>query len=248
MYEHRVGLGVAVALAVALAWVAQSPAHGGDLVGSATAGPYLVELYSAVTTAGGGAGIDYTAYLRGRETGFPVDDARVEMTVIRPNGERLGPARARGFANGYDVVVEVEDPAERSRHRVVVAITGPRGRASAEIDVSVPGAGPAPAGSRPWLWAVAGAAGAAGLGLLVVGSVRGDRNGGRRGLPRRSGESVEPGFGSGTTGVLGARGTNAPANRRRKDGTVGGVDETGGEARRGDGLGNGGAGRHEEGG
>lgn len=171
---------VGAALAASLALAAIASAHGGDKVGEAVAGAYRVELYALGIVQEGRQGIDYTAYLRSRATGFPVDDATVRIAVRRTDGSTVGPRAASAFANGYDTVIPARDLAEREGQRVTVSIAGPLGRATARIVVRsslLPGAAPGAAddGSSPVLWIAIGAAVAALLTAMVVVSVRGDR-------------------------------------------------------------------------
>lgn len=178
---------VAVVLAVAVASACLAPlahAHGGDKVGEAVAGGYRIELYAASVSQDGAVATDYTAYLRRVSTGFPVDEATVEMTVTRADGTRLGPLRANGFANGYDVVVPDTDRTSREGQRVMVRVVdGPEGTAAGRIVVrtsALPGGSPGGGGGGGGVagWAAIGGAVAALLVALVWLSVRGDR--GRR--------------------------------------------------------------------
>src|SRR5207237_2412364 len=84
--------------------------------------------------------VDFTTYLRDRQTGRPVDGATVVVTARTPTG-RLGPLRATARANTYEVLVPVKSSdSPKDCHcsaagdwpsiRLHVSVRGPAGEAS----------------------------------------------------------------------------------------------------------------------
>lgn len=182
----RAGLLLLAVTGLLLAAAALAPvagAHGGAKVGETTAGPYRVELYAATVKEDDALQVDYTAYLRRVATGFPVDDATVRIAVVRKDGSTFGPEDARGFTNGYDVLVPAGTVAEIDGQRVTVTVVdGPEGAAEGEVVVrssSLPAGSSGPGsggGSGGVLWIAIGAAVAVLLAAFVWISVRGDRD------------------------------------------------------------------------
>ena len=134
-------------------------AHGGKRIVTRDEGGYRVALDALAVRSGDAVSvIDYTAYLRDRRTGAPVDDARVSVLVETPRGT-LGPLVAHRRGDTYEVLIPVANQDEWPRYRLHVHISGPLG---AVAFAYVP-----PRAAYDWLWrqplVLAGAALALGL-------------------------------------------------------------------------------------
>ncbi len=134
-------------------------AHGGKRIVTRNEGSYRVALDALAVRSGEAVSvIDYTAYLRDRRTGAPVDDARVSVLVETPRGT-LGPLVAHRRGDTYEVLIPVANQDEWPRYRLRVHIDGPLGTVAFAY---VP-----PRAAYDWLWrqplVLAGAALALGL-------------------------------------------------------------------------------------
>jgi putative membrane protein len=118
---------LAVLGAVLLALPAAASAHGGTRIVTRVEGGYRVALDAKAVRSGGSvAVVDYTVYLRDRQTGAAVDDATVRVRVETP--ERvLGPLRAHRRGDTYEVLIPVLREDEWPRYRLHVQVAGPHG-------------------------------------------------------------------------------------------------------------------------
>jgi hypothetical protein len=120
--SRRTLVGLIVALALA---PSGADAHGGAVLASAPAGPFLVTLTAAPLITAEGQAVDYTAYVDDAATGGPVVDARVQIAVGAPPAARPPVALIGG---GYEAIY----PTRSARARyltepVIVTLRSPLG-------------------------------------------------------------------------------------------------------------------------
>jgi putative membrane protein len=118
---------LAMLAAVLLTLPGAAAAHGGTRIATRVEGGYRVALDAKAVHSGQSvAVIDYTVYLRDRQTGAPIDDARVRVLVETP-AHVLGPLHARRRGNTYEVLIPVTHEDEWARYRLHVTVAGPHG-------------------------------------------------------------------------------------------------------------------------
>ena len=137
----------ALVVALALAAPPIAAGHGGTVLADERAGAYQVLVQAAplaeAETPGGAGAVDFTVGLRDAESGGPVNDATVTVT-IDTGSTRRGPLTAKLVEGRYEVLMPRERGEKWNRWKVYVDVSGSAGTAAVSYDP--------PTGSTPsWL-------------------------------------------------------------------------------------------------